>query len=140
MNLHAAVRAVIPTVNPDITVTWRRSNGYQTDAAGKQEPQYLPDLPVQAQVQSETYGDTRHADMLNIGGLRRAVYLFGDVEGVVIPDAKGGDLLLFPAVRGGPVRVWKVWAVSETWTPDVPGWCRVLVVDQGPVPIPEETP
>jgi len=36
---------------------------------------------------------------------------------------KGGDLLYFPEVPGGTLRVWKVVKVVETW----PDWCHVIV-------------
>jgi hypothetical protein len=58
------------------------------------------------------------------------VYAFGDVEGVVRPDLKGGDVLLFPQTCGRDPQTWLVVHVFETWAPDAAGWCSVLVALQ----------
>jgi hypothetical protein len=134
LNLHAAVRPAINAVNPDQTIQWRRSTGYTIGAGLKQEPTYAADEPVQGNVQSLTWTDLQHRDMQNIQGVARAVYLFGNVQGVVRPDSKGADLLVFPQNRGGTPQLWLVAAVLETATPDAMGWCKVGVVLQDGVP------
>lgn len=130
MNLHAAVRGAINTVNADRAVTYRASTGYTTDPDGTQVPGYAADMAITAQVQSLSGRDLQHPDFLNVQGVMRAVYLFGNAQGVVRIDAKGGDLLLFPEDATGTVRTWLVVAVLETWSPDTPGWCKVGVVLQ----------
>jgi len=82
------------------------------------------------QVQALSAEDLKHPNFLNVQGVKRAVYLFGNVQGTVRPDAKGGDLLVFPQNRGGLNRTWLVVAVFETWTPDAQGFCKVGVVLQ----------
>ncbi len=129
MNLHGIVRGAINAVNPDQVVTWRRSNGYDTNAAGKRTPTYA-DTTVGAQVQASSASDLQHVDFLNVQGVKRSVYLFGNVQGTVRPDVKGGDLLVFPQNIGGTPATWLVVAVIETWNPDAAGWCKVGVVLQ----------
>jgi hypothetical protein len=134
MNLHAIVRGAINTVNPDQTVVLRASTGYTTNAAGKRTPTYAADATVAAQVQALSGRDLQHPDFLNVQGIKRAVYLYGDVQGVVRPNAKGGDLLVFPQDLGGTAQLWLVVAVLETWNPDATGWCKVGVVLQDDAP------
>lgn len=122
MNLHGIVRGAITTVNPDIPITWRASTGYASDAAGKQVPAYAADLTIQAQVQALAGDDLAHINMLNMQGIFRTVYMYGNKQGIVRPEARGGDILLFPQVPGGTVNTWLVVAVPETW----PDWCRVI--------------
>lgn len=132
MNLHGAVRGQIPAVTPDIAATWRVSAGYTTAADGTRTPVFT-NTAVQLQVQALTGKDIRQLDQLNIQGVSRSAYMFGNPQGVVRVDVKGGDLLLFPAVMGGAVQTWLVAAVLETWTPDAAGWGKValsLQVDQ----------
>ena len=73
--------------------------------------------PVTAQVQPKTAGDLQHTDGLNVEGVHRAVYLYGDV-------------LQFPRVTGGPVYDWKVVSMVETWPLATPPWAKVIVVLQ----------
>ena len=130
MNLHAIVRGAITTVNPDYLGTWRKSTGFTQDPTGRPIPSYAdtPNFPMQ--VQAISGRDLVHTDFLSQQGVKRTVYCFGNVQGVVRPDVQGGDLLLFPENRGGAARTWLVTHVLETWTPDAAGWCRVGVVLQ----------
>lgn len=131
MNLHGIVRPIINAVNPDILGTWRESDGtYTTSAGGVRVPNYTDHINVPMQVQAMSGRDLQHPHMLNVQGVVRSVYLFSNVQGTVRPDAKGGDLLVFPQNRGGPMRTWLVAAVLETWTPDALGWCKVGVALQ----------
>lgn len=127
MNLHGIVRGVIPSVNPDTDIVWKQSIAPAVTGAFKQVPQYATDQPVKGNVQALTGKDLRHASLQNIQGVVRGVYLFGNVQGVVRPDAKGGDLLVFPQMRGGTPQTWLVVAVLETWGVDGGGWCKVAV-------------
>ena len=129
MNLHGIVRGHIRAVNPDTAGTWRRSTGYTVGPSFKQIPQYA-DSSVNLQVQALSGKDLRLLEQLNIQGVQRAVYMFGDGQSVVRVDEKGGDLLLFPPRRGAAPQTWKVLAVLETWTPDVAGWCKLGVALQ----------
>lgn len=130
MNLHAIVRGAITTVNPDYLGIWQESAGFTQDATGRPIPAYTTHANVGMQVQALSGKDLLHEAFQSMQGVKRAVYLFGNVQGVVRPDVKGGDLLLFPENRGDPNRTWLVVAVLETWSPDAAGWSRVGVVLQ----------
>jgi hypothetical protein len=132
MNLHGIVRAAINTVNPDILGTWRESTGSTTDAAGRQVPNYTDHPDTLMQVQALSGRDLRHTDFLSLQGIKRAVYLFPTVQGISSPQAKGGDLLQFPMVTGGPILRWLVVVELEQWSPNGT-WCKVGVVLQDDV-------
>lgn len=125
MNLHETVRSAINAINPDTLATLKRSTGYTTAADGKQSPTYTT-LSGKAQVQALSAGDLRHVDNLNIQGVMRKVYLYGNWMGVVRSDQKGGDILNFPQIPTMSGQDWKVFTVFETW----PDWCAVGVVLQ----------
>lgn len=132
MNLHNVVRGQIPVVNPDIAGVWRRSAGSTTAADGTRTSLFTDTL-VQLQVQAVSARDVWQLSNLNIQGVSRVAYMYGNPQGVVRVDVKGGDLLLFPQVLDGPVQTWLVAAVLETWAPDAVGWGKValsLQVDQ----------
>lgn len=120
MNLHGIVSPIIAAVNPMMPGKVRYSDGYEMGPGRKQVPKYLATVDVSLQVQPLSTGDLKHLEAQNIQGVQRAVYMFGDTQGVVRPLAKGGDLLDF----GG--QTWLVTAVLETW----PDWCKVGVTLQ----------
>ncbi len=122
MNLHGIVRGVISAVNPDQTIALLRSTGYTTDAASKQIPTFAT-LTGPAQVQASSGKDIERMNNLNIQGIFRTVYLYGNWVGIVRADSKGGDILKFPQVPGAVVQDWKIVNVKETW----PDWCSVIV-------------
>lgn len=130
MNLHSIVRPAINGVNPDITGIWRQSTGATTAPGGRPTPGYTDHAGTRMQVQALSGRDLQHKDFASMQGVKRSVYLYGNVQGVDRPDAKGGDLLVFPQDRGGAPRTWLVVQVLETWTPDAAGWCKVGVVLQ----------
>lgn len=128
MNFHLLVRPVITTVNPDITGTWRESTGSTVDTGGRPTPTYTDHTDVRMQVQAQN-GDklnTPNGTYIMQQGVRRNVYVYGNYQGINRPDAKGGDLLIFPEVPGGPNKTWLVLEVLETW----PDWCKVDVILQ----------
>lgn len=126
MNLHGIVRGAITTVNPDTVVPYYKSTGFTQDATFAQVPAYAAAVNVPIQVQAATARDLKHERWLNIEGIKRAVYMYGNTQGIVRADEKGGDLLWFPQVPGGSSQLWKVVVVLETW----PDWCKVGVVLQ----------
>ncbi len=134
MNLHGIVRGAISAVNPDRSITWRRSTGSTTGASGAQTPTYTDATIPRAQIQAASGETLQHTAYQNQQGVFREVWAYGDVQGVVRPELKGGDLLLFAPTLGGTVRTWLVVHVVETWTPDTAGWCHVLVALQEGAP------
>ena len=129
MNLHQLVRGAITSVNPDILATFQQSTGYSTDGAGNRTPTYTTTTGVPIQVQAMTARDLQHTDFLNIEGVVRKIYMFGNTQGVVRPSQQGGDLLTFGQIPGDTPQVWLTVAVLETWV----DWCCVVAVLQDDV-------
>lgn len=132
MNLHALVKGAIGTVNPHILGSVLQSTGATIKPDGTPQPQYRQFDNIEMQVQSLTTKDLRQAEMLNLQGTLRSIYLFGEVDGIVRATAKGGDLIVID--HGVNKGVWLVNSVLEQW----PDWCKVSVVLQ-PEAIPAVT-
>lgn len=96
MNLHSIVSPIIAAVNPMLPVTVRISSGNATGADGTRTPSYATAYQARAQVQPMSSSDLRRVDGLNLQGTMVGIYLSGDIEGVVRPLSKGGDLITFP--------------------------------------------
>lgn len=126
MNLHGLVRGPIGYVNPDALVQWLASTGPSTATGGYTTATFAAPVNVVAQVQPVGTGDIKKYDFLQGQGIYRAVYLYGAKSGIDRLEAKGGDKLVFSAIKGQGARTWLVKAVDEQW----PDWCRVIVVGQ----------
>ena len=96
MNLHAIAAPYVSVVNPTLPVTVRFSRGSTTLPSGKRSPNYAPPVRMRAQVQAMSSRDLRQVAGLNLQGSMSAIYVMGDVEGIVRPLLKGGDLINFP--------------------------------------------
>ncbi len=127
MRLRSIVNGAIQGINRDQTVTLIQNSGYTTADDGKRTPKQTA-VSVPANVQALTGTDLRHMDGLGIQGVMRSVYLYGDIEGIVRANGKGGDILQFPMTPGTTEQNWLVTQVMETW----PHWCRVIVTLQNP--------
>ena len=125
MNLRGIANALTQAINSNRSIVWQQSTGYATDASGKRTPTFNSQT-VQAQIQPIDGSDLKHLDSLNIQGVFMSVYLYGNVAGLVRADQKGGDILQFSQVPGGPVHSWVVTMVRETW----PDWSRVIATLQ----------
>ncbi len=127
MNLHALAAPFISLVNPMLPVTLRISSGSVTNPDGSRTPVYLPPRNVLGQVQALAFRELYQLDGLNLNGTKRAIYLLGDVEGVVRPFGKGGDLITFP-----DGTVWLTVLDLENWgrTGTSDAWVKVAVVLQ----------
>lgn len=122
MNLHGLASGLIGAVNPAIPLTIQVSAGYATDAGGKRTPIYaVPSINIPGQVQSLTFSDLKQVEGLNLQGIKRAIYLYGRVDGLVREFNKGGDLITAP-----DGNIWLVALVLEYW----PDWCKVAVTLQ----------
>lgn len=126
MNLHALVAGAIGAVNPHVTITIKSSTGYTTRADGIREPRWSTPRRVRAQIQPLQATDLQLADRLNIQGNRRKVYLYGQTDGIVRADRKGGDVLTFP-----DKTEWLVVVQLETWG-GKDGWTCVMCTQQNP--------
>jgi len=125
MNLRGLANKYTRLTNNNIQVNWVQSTGYVTDDAGKRTPTTIT-LTVEAQVQALSTSDLQQVDGLNMTGVMRTVYLYGNAAGVVRVDQIGGDILRFPEVPNGTVRNWLITKVVETWS----DWCHVIVTLQ----------
>ena len=122
MDLRGIANGVSSTVNPNKTVTVRRSTGYTIGAGRKQVPSYASPVTGPGQIQALDANDIKQLDGLNIQGTVRAIYLRGVLAGVVRPDGTGGDLV---EVDG---QTWLVVKVLEGW----PTWTKAAIVLQMP--------
>ncbi|MFK2876893.1 hypothetical protein [Rhodanobacter hydrolyticus] len=126
MQLRALVNGYTQVVNQNLqAVPWLQSTGYTTDSNGRRTPMTVTNTGS-AQVQAVAGALLRHIDALNITGVLRSVYWYGNLQSVVRTDQQGGDILQFPEIPGGPVRNWLVTTVIETW----PDWAHVIVTLQ----------
>ena len=126
MSLRGLAHGLVATVNPDVVGDLYVNQGPVTGYGGKRAPAYLKVEGQVFQVQALSSGTLQRADSLNIQGVKRQVYLNGNVRGVERMAGAGGDILGFP-LHGVPA-FWLVVEVSEDW--DANGWCKVLVVQQ----------
>ena len=81
-------------------------------------------LVLNGSVQPMTYRDLAQLEGINVGGARWKIYLEGQVDGVVRPEKKGGDLV---TIATGPhAGVWIVVQVLEQF----PNWVAAAIVLQ----------
>lgn len=130
INVRGIANASIQPVNPNIEAEYLASTGYTTGASGRRTPTYAAAVDVLVQVQKLDAKRLEHVEGLNLQGVFRNVRMWGNTQGAVRVSARGGDVLHFPEVPGGPVRVWLVVQVFETW----PEWCSVAVTLQTDAP------
>lgn len=128
INVRGIANNAIQPVNPNITAQYQASTGYTTSTAGRRTPTYAASVEVIVQAQAAKSSDLKHVENLNVQNVYRNIRMWGNTQGVVRPDAKGGDLLTFPQVPGTPAQLWLVVAVLETW----PDWCSLVVCLQRP--------
>jgi hypothetical protein len=127
MNLRSLANSATQIVNKNITAIWRSSTGYSVNADFSRSPDYS-DTEIKIQSQAISSDDLKHIQELNIQGILRSVYIYGNLQGVVRADEKGGDLLIFKEVPSAPDRTWKVIKVVETW----PDWSHVIACMMNP--------
>lgn len=84
------------------------------------------DLVLRGQIQPITSGDLRQLEGVNLGGVRWKIYLEGEVDGMVRPERKGGDLVVVAA--GKHQGTWLVVQVLEQFQ----DWaCAAIVLQNG---------
>jgi len=130
LNLHLAVRQVIPAINPDIAGYWYVNKGFVTGPDGRQVASFRPAVSMQLQVQSPSSRDLRFAEFLQLQGVIRTVWMFSDPQGIVRVNQTGSDLLLFPQWDGSQNDAWLVARPDEGWNVDQGGWSKMLAVLQ----------
>lgn len=127
MDLRGIANQVSVIVNPNITVSLQTSAGSIIGAGGRQVPQYNPAIFGPAQVQALDGSDLKQLEGLNIQGVIKALYMYGNLAGVVRPDSKGGDLITISAPARLYLRgTWLIVKVLEGWD----DWTKVCIVKQ----------
>lgn len=121
MNLHGIVAGAVDAINPRMSIEIEVSTGYSTDANYSRTPSYAAAVTRLAQVQPMTFQDLQKIDALNIQGTKKAIYITGQVDGLVRDENKGGDRITLP-----DGTVWLVVLVLESW----PDWCKAAIVLQ----------
>jgi len=124
MDLHAIVGPYVAKVNPWLMATWRQSTGSVKEASGKRTPTYATVQGVRVQCQALQFKDLVQLEGLNINGVKQALYVDGNIEGVSRPDARGGDMFTLP-----DGSIWLVVLPLENWARTA-GWSKVAVVLQ----------
>jgi hypothetical protein len=130
LNLHCAVRQVIPAINSDITGYWYQSKGSVQSSTGRQQPTYNLPITVQCQVQPPSGRDLKFVDYLQLQGVIRTVWMFSDPQSIVRVNQTGNDLLMFPQWTGAPNDVWMIATMDESWAVVNNGWSKVYAVLQ----------
>ena len=125
MNLHGIVSGAISAINPLVPATVKRSAGYTTNPDGTRIPAYST-FAISAQVQALSYNDLVHLEGLNIQGVRRAMYLTGNVMSAVRVDQRGGDLIVFAPGVLPEGTTWLAAQILEQW----PDWVKVCITLQ----------
>lgn len=82
-------------------------------------------LSVQAQIQPIAWKDIQMLDGLNIEGIRWKAFLNGQLDGLVRPERKGGDLLVIPPGHRH-AGTWLVAQVLAQW----PDWVEAAITLQ----------
>jgi hypothetical protein len=91
-------------------------------------------LTLFGDVQPISWRDLQQLDGLNLGGIRWKIYLNGEVDAVVRPELKGGDLIVISTGRHR--GTWLVNQVLEQW----PDWVCAAITLQNSNPKPPPAP
>jgi hypothetical protein len=124
MNLHSIVSGPISAVNPSMLVSVQVSTGSAKSSDGTRTPTYAPAVTVRAQVQPVTFRDIQQLEGLNLQGVRKAIYLNGEIDGLVRVTNQGGDLITFP-----DGSVWLVVMILEAFS-QTAGWTKAAITLQ----------
>lgn len=125
MNLHAVVVPIIAAVNPLVPATMKISTGYTTSPDGTRVPTY-DTASGMVQVQALNYKDLTQLDGINISGIARAIYFYGEFNGVVRARKKGGDIITL--TNDPNAGDWLIVHELEAWV----GWSKSAIVLQNP--------
>ena len=135
MNLHSIVRGAINSVNQDRTALYLASAGNTVNADYSQTPGYAPGVQVRIQIQPLGKEELRHIEKLNMQGVFRTVYMYGNTQGIVRVLVQGGDLLQFAPFQGQAAQNWKVVGpVEGPWNVNDNGWTKFIVCLQTDTP------
>lgn len=84
-------------------------------------------LILNAQIQPMTWRDIQQMEGITLQGTRWKIYLYGQVDGLVRQESKGGDLIILPP-PSPHAGTWLVVQVLEQW----PDWvCAAITLQDG---------
>ena len=109
INVRGLANGVTSNVNANVCVSILRSNGYTIGAGRKQIPNYEIVVTGNAQIQALDGADLQKMQGLNMQGVYRAIYLCGNLHGVIRKTGDGGDLIYYNG------QTWLISKVLETW-------------------------
>ena len=121
IDLFSTARNAASVINAPVFVTIKRSTGYATNADGSRTPSYTTVTGIKADVQPMTNQELHQVDGLNMGGEKSAIYLSGELLGVLRAGQVGGDIIEFQTGEK-----YLVVLVLEQWQ----GWAKAAVVRQ----------
>lgn len=130
MDLRGIANQVSNCINGNIIISWQASIGWTPGAGQRQIPSYAPGVSGPAQVQALDSSDLKQLEGLNIQGAIRALYMYGNLAGVIRPDTRGGDIITITAQPGAPpalVGTWLTVKALESW----PSWTKIVICKQG---------
>lgn len=81
-------------------------------------------LVLLGQVQPITWRDLQQMEGINLGGVRWKLYVNGEIDAIVRPEKKGGDLITI--AQGRHQGTWLVVQILEQF----PDWCCAAIVLQ----------
>lgn len=132
INLRASANRLTRGINPNITVTLKRSTGFTKDASFRQVPTYAADETISVQVQALTQKEIEHLDKLNISNGQASVYADVQLSSIDRPSQSGGDIIVFGTDNATPLQLrgqtWLVVALLEGWVGS--GWCKAAITSQ----------
>jgi hypothetical protein len=124
MNIRGLANGATQAINPNETVSVLRSTGSTPGPGARQVPSYAASVSASAQVQALDGDDLKQIEGLNIQGNLKAIYIYGELAGVLRPNQTGGDLIK----RKNDTETWLVVKILEAW----PNWVKAVIVLQGP--------
>lgn len=130
INLHRAVRNVIPAINPDQPVIILAYSGQSENEYFETVPEYAPAAEVMAQPQPVQDKTLQFLIQQRGNSIWHDFYLDGEWNGLCRAKEQGGDLLYWDGFE------WLVDQVLERWAPTA-GWTKVRAIQQRTCPPPE---
>lgn len=123
-DLSAIAAGVVSAVNEWTAASIRFSTGYAPAANGTRTPTYSDEFDIWAQVQPTTARDLAQVQGINMGGVKKKMWLSCEIDAVVRPEVKGGDLVTL--LTGPHKGTWLVDQVIEQWG----GWASCMMTLQ----------
>lgn len=123
MNLSKIANRVTRRINPNLSATLYKSQGYKVNDDRDKVPAYSDPIPLQVNKQDISQMDLQHLDNLNIQGRFASFFTDYRLQGVDRSTGRGGDVLkvgnefwLIVSTRGWGDDGTNQDSSPETWT------------------------